>query len=72
MPLARTVIDCVVSPVDHTLSETDEDVNITESPAQNVVGPFEEIVGVAGTGFTVTVSTVELPEVQPLVITSTE
>ena len=66
------MIDCVVSPVDHTLSATDEDVKTTESPAQNVVGPFAEIVGVAGTGFTVTVSTVELPDAQPLVITSTE
>ena len=66
------MIDCVVSPVDHTLSAADEEVKITESPAQNVVGPFAEIVGVAGTGFTVTVSTMELPEVQPLVITSTE
>ena len=65
------MIDCVVSPVDQKLSETDEDVNITESPAQNVVGPLAEMVGVAGTGFTVTVSTVELPAVQPLVITST-
>ena len=66
------MIDCVVSPVDQKLSAADEDVKITESPAQNVVGPFVEIVGVAGTGFTVTVSTVELPDVQPLVITSTE
>ena len=65
------MIDCVVSPVDHTLSAADEDVRITESPAQNVKGPLAEIVGVAGTGFTVTVSTVELPDVQPLVITST-
>ena len=66
------MIDCVVSPVDQKLSETDEDVNITESPAQNVKGPLAEIVGVAGIGFTVTVSAMELPEVQPLAITSTE
>ena len=71
-PEAETVIACVVSPVDQRLSIADEEVKITESPAQNVVGPPAEIVGVAGVGFTVTVSLLEIPEEQPFVITSTE
>ncbi len=44
---------------------------MTESPAQNVVAPLAEIVGVAGVGLTVTVSATEFPEVQPFSITST-
>ena len=65
-------MDGVVAPFDHRLLVAEEEVNTTDPPAQNVKGPLAEMVGVAGIGFTVTVSTVELPEVQPLVITSTE
>ena len=64
-------MDCVVSPVDQRLSIAEDEVKITESPAQNVVGPFAVIVGIEGVGFTVTVSAIELPEEQPLVMTST-
>ena len=71
-PEAKTVIACVVSPVDQRLSIVEDEVKITESPAQKVVGPPAEIVGVAGVGFTVTVSLLEFPEEQPFVITSTE
>jgi hypothetical protein len=31
-----------------------EDVKITDPPEQNVVGPLDVIIGVIGTGFTVT------------------
>jgi len=45
---------CVVAPVDHELPDTELDVNVTLPPAQNVVGPTAEIVGVAGKALTVT------------------
>ena len=57
---------CVVSPVDHKLSVADEEVNTTESPAQNVVGPLAVMVGTEGIAFTVTVVAVELAEQKPL------
>jgi hypothetical protein len=38
----------VVSPVDHTLSTAEDEVRITKSPSQNVVGPPGMIVGVVG------------------------
>jgi hypothetical protein len=70
-PELLTVIDCVVAPVDHVFPVAEDDVKMTEPPAQNVVGPLAEIVGVAGVGFTVMVSTLELPEEHPFMITST-
>jgi hypothetical protein len=54
-PAVLTVMDCVVAPVDHRLPVAEEDVSITEPPVQNVVGPPEEIVGVAGFALMVTV-----------------
>ena len=66
------MIDCVISPVDQKLSIDDDDVKITESPSQNVVGPLAEMVGVAGVGLTVTLSAIEFPEEQPFSMTSTE
>ena len=71
-PEAKTVMLCVVSPVDQRLSMAEDDVRITESPAQNVVGPSAEMVGVAGVGLTVMLSVIEFPEEQPFSITSTE
>ena len=53
-PAVVTVIDCVVSPVDQTLFDADEEVKVTEPPAQNVVVLPAVIVGVAGVGLTVT------------------
>ena len=50
-----TTMDCVVAPVDQRLPEAAEEVSITDPGVQNVVGPPAVIVGVAGTGFTVTV-----------------
>jgi hypothetical protein len=55
VPEVETVIDCVVAPVDQVFPVALEDVNTTDPPAQNVVGPPAVIIGVAGTGFTVTV-----------------
>ena len=43
------------------------EVKVTEPPVQKVVGPPAEMVGVAGTGFTVTVVTTEVAE-QPLLV----
>ena len=72
VPEVETVIDCVVSPVDQRLFVADEDVSTTEPPAQNVVEPLAEIVGVAGVGFTVTISLAEAFELQPPLVTVTE
>jgi hypothetical protein len=47
------------------LPEALEDVNITEPPEQNVVGPLALIVGVVGTVFTVTVVGLEDAEQDP-------
>ncbi len=44
--------DCVVAPFDQMLFTGEEDVNTTEPPAQNVVGPPAVMVGTAGKGFT--------------------
>src|ERR1043165_8246006 len=62
-PALDTVIDCVVAPVDQAYELADEAVSVTEPPAQNVVAPFGEIVGV-GSGLTVTVVAAEVA-VQP-------
>lgn len=48
VPPVETTIDCVVSPVDHKYVVAAEDVNVTEPPAQNVVGPPGVTIGVAG------------------------
>ena len=54
-PVVVTVIDCVVSPVDHRFPVEAEDVSTTDPPAeQKVVGPLAVIVGILGIGFTVT------------------
>ena len=39
MPLAETVIDCVVAPVDQRYAEPLDAVRTTLPPLQNVVGP---------------------------------
>ena len=56
VPDAEPVIDCVVAPVDQMFPVADDEVNVTLSPWQKVVAPDAVIVGVAGNGFTVTVS----------------
>ena len=50
-----TVIDWVVSPVDHKFPIDSEEVKTTFPPSQNVKEPLAEIVGIAGFGFTVIV-----------------
>ena len=66
-PEAETVIDCVVAPFDQTFPVADDDVKVTFPPWQNVVAPEAEIVGVAGSEFTVTVVAAEVavPHVVP-------
>jgi hypothetical protein len=44
------------------------EVNVTLPPSKKVVGPLGVIVGVAGTGFTVTVVAVEGELLQPAVV----
>ena len=57
-------MDCVVAPPGvHELPVAELDVNTTEPPEQNVVGPFAEIVGV-GTLITVAVTAVRVVETQ--------
>jgi hypothetical protein len=51
-----------VEAFDHTLPEACEEVNVTEPPAQNVVGPLALITGVVGFAFTVIFVTVEVEE----------
>lgn len=60
------MIDCVVAPVDQVFPVADEDVKVTELPEQNVVGPLAVMVGVAGSGLTVTVVAAETEEHDPL------
>ena len=65
VPLVVTVIDCVVAPFDQVFPVADEEVKTTDPPAQNVVGPPAVIVGVAGSGLTVTVVTADVAEQDP-------
>ena len=67
-----TVIVCVVSPVDQVFPVDTEDVNTTEPPSQNVVGPPALTVGAGGIGFTVMVIGALDGEVQPNCVSVTE
>jgi hypothetical protein len=51
-PAAETMMDCVVAPVDQRLPVVDDDVRVIALPIQKELGPL--IVGVGGSGFTVT------------------
>ncbi|MNW70982.1 hypothetical protein D3C74_505600 [compost metagenome] len=55
----------MVAPFDHVFPVAADDVKTTEPPAQNVVGPPAVIVGVAGSGFTVTVVGADMIEHGP-------
>ena len=66
VPLAETTIDCVVSVVDQVFPVAEEEVSVTEPPVQNARGPLAVIVGVAGTGFTVTTVGTDEDEQLPL------
>ena len=59
-------MDCEVAPFDQVFPVAEEEVKVTEPPAQNVVGPPAVMVGVAGTGFTVTVVATEVAEHKPV------
>lgn len=61
-PLAETVIDCVVAPVDQAFPVVEDEVKTTLFPAQKVVGPPAVMVGVVGSGFTVTVVAADVEE----------
>ena len=65
VPDVETVIDCVVAPFDHVLPVADDEVNTTLPPVHKVVDPDAVIVGVAGNGFTVTVTAAEAAELHP-------
>lgn len=54
VPEVETVIGCVVSAVDQVFPVADDEVNVTEPPVQNVVGPPGVIIGVPGAELTVT------------------
>ncbi|MNR20272.1 hypothetical protein D3C85_1371040 [compost metagenome] len=59
----------MISPVDQRFPPVEDEVKVTEEPAQmDSVVPVT-IVGVGGNVFTVTVLGAEVPEVQPFVIT---
>ena len=60
------MIDCVVELFDHELPDALEDVNVTDPPEQKVVGPPALIVGVEGTGLTVTVTGLDVALHVPL------
>ena len=65
-------MDCDVAPFDHELLAAEEEVSVTDSPAQKVVEPLAVIVGVSGIGFTVTGMLFEVAEEQPLAVTIAE
>jgi hypothetical protein len=55
---------CVLAPPGvHVFPEAAEEVKVTDPPAQKVVEPPAVIVGVGGTGFTVTETVFEFGEV---------
>ena len=55
----------------HWLPVADDELNNTEPPLQNVVGPPGVIVAVAGIAFTVTTVAAEASDGQLLVVTTT-
>ena len=69
LPAAETVIDWVFSPLDHKLPPVEEEVNVTELPAQiDSVVPVT-MVGAGGRELTVTIFGAEVPELHPFVMT---
>jgi hypothetical protein len=58
-------MDCVVAPFDQKLLLGEDEVNVTDPPAQKVVGPPAVMVGTAGIVFTITFTGVEAGDVQP-------
>ena len=62
------MIDCVVAPFDHEYELAAGALNVTEPPAQNVVGP-DAVIVVDGSGFTVTTVGAEVALQAPLTVT---
>ena len=71
LPLAVTFILAVVAPLLHTLPVAALEVNVTLPPAQNVVAPLADIVGVDGKGFTVTLVANDVADVHPFALVFT-
>lgn len=69
-PLAVTDIDCVVAPVDQVFPVVDEEVKVTDPPAQKINGPLAVIVGIGGSGLTVTITGAEVAKHAPLETTT--
>lgn len=67
-PPEPIVIAWVVAPFDHVLPDAALDVNVTEPPSQNVVGPVADIVGALGMVLTVTVVAAEGADVHPFTV----
>jgi hypothetical protein len=65
VPDVETVSDCVFAPAYQVFPVADEEVRVTEPPAQKVVGPLVVIVGTGGSGFTVTVVAADIDEHGP-------
>ena len=59
-PALFTMIDCVVAPVDHTLSVAEDEVKVTDPLGHSVMGPTGVIEGVGNAPPTVTVIVFEL------------
>jgi len=64
VPEADTVMDCVVAPFDQRFPVADEEVSVTFPPLQKVVAPLAVIVGMAGSGLTVTLTGAEAADEQ--------
>ena len=64
VPEADTVMDCVVAPFDQRFPVAEEEVSVTFPPLQKVVEPLAVIVGMAGSGFTVTLTGAEAADEQ--------
>jgi ABC-type glycerol-3-phosphate transport system substrate-binding protein len=69
-PAAETTMDCVVAPVDQRLPVAEDDVSVIALPVQNEVGPL--IVGVGGSGLTVTTNGADVAEQPFALVTVTE
>ena len=71
-PSFKTVIDCVVAPLDQIFPVADDEVSVTLPPWHKVVAPEAEIVGVSGNALTVITVGAEAAEAQVPLLTETE
>jgi hypothetical protein len=61
-PEEFTVIEGVIAWLFHSIPVACDEVSVTLPPLQNMVGPFAEIVGAVGVGFTVTAIAFDVAE----------